>query len=367
MKILHAILSSGFYGSERYCVELAVAQARAGHAVVVMIQGRDTDCAVAFQQTIVTAGVAKAIGLVSIPGWAPAWLHRPLAWLMIKRFAPDVVHSHLGPAARRVGAVARRFGIPHVATLHLDYDEREHGALDGLVAVSSNQRGRISPQFSGEIATVWNWLSATIADALARVDAATVEQLRRAWWGDRDMIVFGSVGRLEAAKGMDVLIAAFRAAFPNGTEPTRLVILGDGSRRAELEKAAAGEPRIVLAGPQPHVAAYYRSFDVFVSAARFEPFGLAILEAMAAGCPLILTCTQGPSEFVTDPRVSWAWPGDAASLADALRAAASRRDGRLVYEMAEFTSARAAREIEVLYRRVIEKSGSAIGPLSGTP
>jgi hypothetical protein len=45
MKILHAILSLGFYGSEQYCIELAVAQALTGHDVVVLILDASSDCA----------------------------------------------------------------------------------------------------------------------------------------------------------------------------------------------------------------------------------------------------------------------------------------------------------------------------------
>src|SRR6267142_2313108 len=115
MKILHAILSHGFYGSERYCIELATAQARAGHQVDVL-----------------------------------------------GGFQPHIVHSHLNPAARRVGRVAQRLGILHVATLHIDYEAREHGGCDGLIAIASWQRARIGADFHGEAAVIWNWLPAAV-------------------------------------------------------------------------------------------------------------------------------------------------------------------------------------------------------------
>src|SRR5262249_5976025 len=111
MRVLHAVLSDGFYGSERYCIELATAQARAGHQVEVLTTDGASDCARIFRRevtatatTIGTGGDGR-IGLTVIPKWAPIWLHRSLAGRTIGRFKPDLVHSHLNPAGRRVGRV----------------------------------------------------------------------------------------------------------------------------------------------------------------------------------------------------------------------------------------------------------------------
>ena len=355
MRILHAVLSEGFYGSERYCIELATAQARAGHDVEVLIANGASDCARIYRREIAAAGSSR-IRLAVIPRWAPAWLHRPLARWALRRFKPDIVHSHLNPAGRRVGRVAQTLGIPHVATLHLDYEAREHAGCDGLVAIASWQRTRIGPEFRGQCAVVWNWLPAAVDAALAHVTPAERADLRRRWGAEEACVVFGSIGRLLPAKGMDLLVRAFRLAFPHGDERVRLVILGDGPQRGELERHAAGDQRIVLMAPLPEVAALYRAFDVFVSAARFEPFGLAILEAMAAGLPLILTRTEGPREFVTDARVTWVSPDDEASLAGALEAARQRGPQRMSYELAPFSPQRALTEIDAFYRAVLART-----------
>jgi glycosyltransferase involved in cell wall biosynthesis len=352
MRILHAILSEGFYGSERYCIELATAQARAGHQVEVLIADGASDCARIYRREIAAAGSGR-VRLVVMPKWVPTWLHRPLARRALRRFRPDLVHSHLNPAGRRVGRVAQTLGIPHVATLHLDYEAREHAGCDGLIAIASWQRARIGPEFRGQCAVVWNWLPAAIDAALARVTSAERADVRRRWRADETSTVIGSIGRLLPAKGMDLLVRAFRLAFPRGDEPVRLVILGDGPQRAELESCAAGDGRIVLMQPLPEVAALYRAFDAYVSAARFEPFGLTILEAMAAGLPLILTRTDGPREFVTDARVTWIAPDDEASLADALAAARERGPQQMSYDLAPFSPQRALTEIDAFYRAVL--------------
>jgi glycosyltransferase involved in cell wall biosynthesis len=169
-------------------------------------------------------------------------------------------------------------------------------------------------------------------------------------------MVFGSIGRLLPEKGMDVLVEAFRVAFPRGDEPARLAIVGDGPQRAELERRAAGDARIVLMGRAPEVAALYRAFDVYVSASRFEPFGLTILEAMDAGAPLVVTRTDGPREFLEDAPVLWAEPDDAATLAAQLRAAAARGRVRQDYDLSPFRQSRAVAAVEELYRKVLAKA-----------
>lgn len=354
MKILHAVLSQGFYGSERYCGELAAVQSRSGHDVEILVHDSWSDCAREMRKLIAGANHVGAgtMTLTAIPGWLPPVLHRPLARRVIRRFKPDVVHTHLNPAARRVGREAQRLGIPHVATLHLTYAERELGDCDGLVCIADWQRATLGA-FDGEVAVVRNWLPAAVAEAL---DATTPEQvvaLRRSWQAGKETFVFGSVGRLVPEKGMDLLVRAFRAAFPQGHEPVALVIVGAGPQHGELVQRAGGDKRIILAGAQENVAPYYLSFDAFVSAARFEPFGLAILEAMAAGCPLVLTATDGPRSFVTDPRVLWADVADDAALAARLRETHVRGWQRCNYDLRAFSQHRAADEIETLYRHAM--------------
>jgi glycosyltransferase involved in cell wall biosynthesis len=355
LRILHAVLSDGFYGSERYCIDLAIAQARAGHHVAILIRDRASDCARQFHRSV---ALAESVG--AFAGSLPDWLQRPAAGILLRRFAPDVVHSHLNPAARRIGGPAQRLGIAHVMTLHLDFDPNEHAAIDGLIALSARQRARIAPGYAGAVTVVWNWLPSRIADALIRITAAEVTDLRRRWRAEDDAIVFGSVGRLTGAKGMDVLIRAFRSAFAHGKAAARLVLVGDGEARSDLERLAGGDERIVFAGHLDDIAPFYRAFDVFVSAARFEPFGLAIVEAMGAGCRLVVTSTDGPSEFVTDARVLWATPGRDDELAAQLLAAVVHRRERWRYDLAPFTVERAAAEIEAFYRQVARASGSVI-------
>src|SRR5690349_13674042 len=196
MKILHAILSEGFYGSERWCIEMATAQARAGHSVRLLIVNDRSDCVRAFRHEVeqTTAVIAKegtsgAIGLVVMPGWLPTVLHRAYARRILAKLAPDIVHTHLNPAARRVGRTAQRMGLPHVATIHIRYEKREHSACEGLICSAHWQKAEIGAEFRGEARVVVGWLPAAIHTALARVTPEAVAQLRKAWTADDRTVV----------------------------------------------------------------------------------------------------------------------------------------------------------------------------------
>jgi len=364
VRILHSILTSSFYGSERYCAGLAAAQAREGHVVSVLVQaGKDSAYAHALRRILEFQPAETRQGsptLLLMPPSLPPLLQRPYAWHVLRQLRPEIVHTHLNPDARRVGKVAQRLGIPHVATLHLRYEPREHGNCDGLIALAKWQQAQIATDFAGEVAVVGNWLPIEVGQDLARVSAAEIAAQRRAWSANESTFVFGSIGRLMPEKGMDWLIRSFLAAFPRGDEAVRLVLYGDGPLEGKLKTLAGADRRIAFAGTTDEIARCYLAFDAFVSAARFEPFGLAIIEAMGAGCPLVASSIEGTRSFVTDSRVLWAEPDDVPTLTGCLNAMAARGRHRVAYDMTAFAPAVAVRAIEALYRNVIARRHTAI-------
>jgi glycosyltransferase involved in cell wall biosynthesis len=361
MKILHAVLSQGFYGSERYCIDLAIAQARAGHGVAVIIQDGRSPCAQQYRKAVAEAssdGLKGTIRIFVIPRVLPALLHRPVIRQMLQRFGPDVVHTHLNPAARRVGRTAQSLGVPHVSTLHLNFDAPEHGACDGLILVNNFQRAMIASEFVGEVTVAWTALPSAHIKMLAHTSPEEVAKLRQSWSADDSTRVFGTIGRLMPEKGIDRLVLAFRTAFPKGNEAARLVILGAGQEEANIRGLADGDPRIFLVGTQDEVAPFYLAFDVYTNTARFEPFGLTVLEAMAAGCKLVLTRTDGPGHYARGDHVLIAEQNDDAALPQMLRVAAGWPRTRPTYDVEEFSQQRITGLIEEHYRTVVAKRRS---------
>lgn len=158
-------------------------------------------------------------------------------------------------------------------------------------------------------------------------------------WGLQDSFVFGYVSNLDHRReGHELLVRAAARLRERGV-PAVAMIIGDGRRRAELERIAADEGvegSVIFTGKVPHteVLDYYRLLDVFVvprideRAARLvtplKPF-----EAMAAQVPVVVSDLPALQEITGDGERGWSFrTGDADSLADALAALHADPGGR---------------------------------------
>lgn len=128
---------------------------------------------------------------------------------------------------------------------------------------------------------------------------------RAAWGATDDSIVIGSVANYKPGKGLDVLIrAAGRLAADGGRRDLRLVLVGDGRERDHLEalRLELGELQdvVVLHGTEPDARAIYGAFDVAVLASKGEGLPNVVLEAAAAGLPIVATAAGGTVEIIAD-------------------------------------------------------------------
>ncbi len=134
-------------------------------------------------------------------------------------------------------------------------------------------------------------------------------------------VVVGTVGRLTAVKGQDVLIRAVYELKQAG-EDVFLVILGEGERRGDLEQMAyrlevSGNIRFL--GWRPGVAAVMASFDIFCLPSLNEGMGKVVVEAMAMGLPVVASDVGGIRDLVRNGENGLlVLPGDAKALAGAL-------------------------------------------------
>jgi len=121
-----------------------------------------------------------------------------------------------------------------------------------------------------------------------------VAELRAKLGAGPDTVLIGSVGRLVEQKDYPTQLRAFAIAARE--EPRlRMVLAGDGPLRGEVEAMAAAlgiTDRLVLLGHWVRVPALYRSLDVFVLASKFEPYGVALLEAKCAGSTIVATAVN---------------------------------------------------------------------------
>ena len=272
-------------------------------------------------------------------------------WRKVRAAGPhDVTWAHfLVPS----GLVAAKAGGPLVVTAH-GRDVRNIGAIPGVAHLTA----RVVERASSVIA-VSDYLRRELEDKVPAArgktevvdsgvdlerfaDGEPVEQL--------ESPAFVHVGSLTARKNVVRLADAF-ARLGRGS----LTFVGDGPLRGELE----GRERVRVVGRVPHddVPGWLRAADVVCAPALIEPFGQAILEAMACGRTVVATRVGGPPEFVTPEAGVLVDPLDVDGLAAALetaaampspneaaRAAAAGHDVRLQAERVEAILLRAARD-----------------------
>jgi glycogen synthase len=336
-------------GLGRHVHHLSTALAAAGHEVVVLSRRpTDTDPSTHPSSDEISEDV-RVIAAAQDPheftffedmmAWTLAMGHAMLrAGLSIKDnssqqpWRPDVVHAHDWLVAHPAIALAEFYDVPMVSTIHATEAGRHSGWVSGslsrqvhaveswlvresdsLITCSASMRDEITELFGpglAETTVIRNGI-----DAARWAFAA-----RRSHPGPPELLY---VGRLEYEKGVHDAIAALpriRRAHPG----TTLTIAGDGTQLDWLTQQAR-KHRVVKAtrfvGRLDHdelLAALHRA-DAAVLPSHYEPFGLAALEAAAAGTPLVTTNIGGLGEAVINGETGMSCPPrDVAQLVNAV-------------------------------------------------
>lgn len=191
---------------------------------------------------------------------------------------------------------------------------------DGIVAVSRGVADRWSRAAGiprGRFTTIYN---PVVGPDLPRLAAAVPDHPFFA--PDAPPVILG-VGRLAKEKDFATLVRAFTSVRER--QPARLLILGEGPGRARLERQAAdldlaGE--VSFPGHVENPYAFMARAGVLASSSRSEGLGIALIEALACGCPVVSTdCPVGPAEILESGRYGRLTPvGDPAALAEAILA-----------------------------------------------
>ncbi|MHB9004527.1 MAG: glycosyltransferase [Coriobacteriia bacterium] len=179
-----------------------------------------------------------------------------------------------------------------------------------------------------------------------------------------------TLGRLSSEKGHDVLLHALHNVREAGLD-VNLTVVGDGPERATLEALASElnlEPHVSFTGTLLGVDVFdaFSRADAFVLPSRQEGFGVALIEAMATGLPVVATRSGGPEGIVGPTDGVLVAPGDAASLAAGILALLENLDSYDRSDIATRTALRysptaVGERLTGLYAEVL-----AGGPISGT-
>jgi glycosyltransferase involved in cell wall biosynthesis len=299
---------------------------------------------------------ALTVPAVRIP--APRDADPLLLARLVRGLRADVVHTHLVHADLYGGVAAQLRGTTLVSTKHND-DPFRTGAFRFVERALARLADRV----------------VTISDSLHRftveqvgVPASKVETIHYGLdepprpWGTNpaDAVpesarILLSTSRLTSQKGIDVAVEAL-SLLPDDVV---LVVLGEGSERELLEELArehAVDARVFLPGRVPDVAAWLRRASVYVQPARWEGFGLAVLEAMVCGLPVVATNVSSLPELVVDGESGvLVPPDDPAALARGIERALSEPgmgDAGRARARGAFSVAQMADRTVALYERL---------------
>ena len=285
----------------------------------------------------------------------------------------DLVHAHLGEDVAVLAvalAAARRWDAPFVLTVHLSprHTLGVSGPRSAFLHTVGGAVERLAVRRAAAVITLTDRLAAAV-----RASGVPAERVRVIPSGIRPgsfsaaparlphpAVVF--VGRLHRQKGLATLVRTV-PALPPGTQ---LVLVGDGPERSALHRLAAGlgvADRVHVTGFVPHheVPGLLAAADVVVLPSTYEELGTALVEAMAAGRPVVASAVGGIPELVRDGVDGLlVRPGDPSALAAALTRVLT--DPVLAASMGASARARAAAyDWARLARRTLEVYDAVLG------
>lgn len=308
-------------------------------------------------------------GSVARISLSPVVYRRVRSILRAEQF--DVVHIHEPLTPVLPLAVLRHSRAVNVGTFHAYREsnagyhvakpvlEPFFGRLDGRIAVSAAAREMVAAYFPGHYTIIPNGIE------YDRFGDGNVQPLEQ-YDDGRLNILF--VGRLEERKGFDYLIRAFprvKGAVPG----VRLLVVGayDKDDKADYvrfaRKNGLHEIRFVGHVTADDIPRYYRTADVFCAPSTgFESFGVVLLEAMAAGTPIVASDIMGYRDVMTDGQEGLlVTPADQDALADALIGLLQSEDDRRRMGAAGRTTASAyawgsvSRRLVDFYEELVER------------
>lgn len=290
---------------------------------------------------------------------------------LLKAWNVEFLHTHLFHAALAGGWAAARTSVPHwVHTIHTAEQRFRpwQFALEHWMAARCEMRIAVSESVREHHARLahlrperYTVIPNGVDASAYRRDAGKRAKLRGQWGVAEGEVLAACVGRLHYEKGTDLLLEAYRVG---GEALPKLVLAGEGPMRGRVEKFIAGEPagkRLRLLGRVDDVAGVLSAADLLVMPSRWEGFGLAAAEAMAAELPVVGFAVSGLREVVVAGQTGLLVPPEnPAALAEGIKTLAGdadlrRRLGRAGRDRVENQFPLEANLLahEALYRKIV--------------
>lgn len=363
MRILHVITDTNIGGAGRYLLTLLTQ--RAFDEIEVIVSCPDGELG----KRIDAHGIRRAPVSPRDVSFSLPLLRELIS--ISKAVKPDLIHTHSSFSGR---VCARILNIPVIYTKH------------NLVRIPSS--GRVPPKAGPLKRLINRFFAQALSDKVIAVSEGVAADLQDAGipagliatvqngidltrftsssrtFCENDELIIGTASRLHPQKGMEVLIEAAKIVAESDAR-ARFVIAGTGpleeSVREKIESLGL-ESRIILTGFVEDIPAFLSGLDIYVLSSHYEGLPLAVLEAMAAGLPIVATAVGGVPEAVVNQVTGiLVTPGRPEELARAILQVASDRD--LATRMGEESRARVEKcfNAETMAQRTVAAYDEVLG------
>jgi glycosyltransferase involved in cell wall biosynthesis len=293
----------------------------------------------------------------------------------LREWQADLLHTHFMDADLLGFLATRIVGKPMVTHIHNFYffEKRRHawryrlmgGGIKRIISVSEYVRRYVAAATGlkdEKFAVVHNGVD--LARFAGYSSSETRKALKVSLGLPPEAMVVGNVSRLLQGKGHDIFIKS--AAMVLKKYPlARFLIVGEGPMESDLKSLARQQgvfDKIVFAGLRPDVPELLATMDVFVFPSRMDAFGLCLVEAMAAGCPVVAADTCAIPEIIHDGVEGFLFPAkDVETLADKIlrllsdKALAEQCASRALERAKEFDGPTMTRKIEAIYDEILQR------------
>ena len=275
LKIMHVILSKGFAGSEKYVVDLACHQNENNQVHVIILK----------QNKELKNSLEKKLNIYQIG----SFLKKYNIQKIINKIKPQIVHTHLGEAAK---IVQKSKEYKTIATMHMNYKHKDYKNSDAIIVSNNTQYKEIRKKYYGKLFKSYLWVK------LPKLEINKTK-LRKNLNIPKKNFIFGSIGRFHPQKGFDILIKCFEEM---NLENCTLILIGNGHEKYKFLETKNNNFKII--GQIKNVSNYYNLFDVGLFFSRWETFGYSLIEAMQYKLPIISSTHIGNKDWLNKFKIS---------------------------------------------------------------
>lgn len=360
--VAHLIGSTGLYGAERWILALmrGIDSNRINSTLINLVDS------VEMKSEVVAAARERglnAFDFVTGGKFNPVAAFKLSQWS--RKYGVDIMHGH-GFKSDAVGLLASRIAgcrmmtTPHGWSIEKDWKLQFYERLDRKMFRHMDLVCPLSPELMQGLAGTVD--KNRLKLVFNGVDIDEVRSLKSVSARKESTYTIGYIGRLVELKDIPTLFSGLRKLVDSDID-ARLVLVGDGPLRQDLEEHAAClgiDGRVEFVGFRSDAAAWLQSFDLFVLPSLSEGIPRCVMEAMAASVPVVASDITGCRNLIDDGTTGLLFsPGDSSDLAAKIKQVMSHPDqARFMVENAnrkvekEFSNRRMAQEYMTIYEEL---------------